>query len=153
MLDRIEITGAVETQRKLDQVITDLHGRPFLQAMREATLVVTADAKRLAPVDTGRLRASITPEVRQADDKTVIGVVGTVVKYAAAMELGARPHFPPISALQVWADRHGINAFLVARSISRNGLKARRYLQGALEKNQARIVRIIGEGVARIVSQ
>lgn len=153
MLDKLEITGAVETQRKLDQVITDLHGRPFLQAMHNATLVVTADAKRMAPVDVGRLKNSITPEVRMAGDNTVIGVVGTVVKYAAAMELGARPHFPPISALQVWATRHGANAFLVARAISRNGLKPRRYLQGALEKNQARIVRIIGEGVARIISK
>jgi hypothetical protein len=40
----------------------DLHGEPMLQGMRNATLLVTRDAKRFAPVDTGRLRASITPD-------------------------------------------------------------------------------------------
>lgn len=149
-IDRIEIDGELEAQRKLEQVITDLRGRPFLSAMQNAAAGVASDAKRLAPVDTGRLRASITPEVRM-DGDVVLGVVGTVVKYAAAMELGTRPHFPPVSALEVWAQRHGVNAFAVARAISKRGLQPRRYLQGALEKNQGRIVRIIGEAVGRIV--
>ena len=59
-----EIKELQETQRNLEQAVKDLEGPPMLEGMREATLVVQRDAKINAPVDTGRLRASITPESR-----------------------------------------------------------------------------------------
>lgn len=39
-------------------------------------------------------------------------------KYALYVEEGTKPHFPPIKAIQGWADRHGIPAFVVAQSIA-----------------------------------
>lgn len=147
----VEIRGLVETQRKLEQTIADLQGDAFLDGMRRATLLVQRDARRLAPVDTGRLRASITPEIRQRGT-TIQGVVGTNVIYAAAVELGSRPHYPPIAALQTWARRHGMNAFVLQRAIGRRGTKARRYFQQAFEQNRSRIVELLDDAVVRIVS-
>lgn len=147
----VEIRGLVETQRKLEQTIADLQGDAFLDGMRRATLLVQRDARRLAPVDTGRLRASITPEIRQRGT-TIQGVVGTNVVYAAAVELGSRPHYPPIAALQTWARRHGMNAFVLQRAIGRRGTKARRYFQQAFEQNRSRIVELLDDAVVRIVS-
>ena len=84
---KAEIKGLKEAQRKTEQVVKDMQGSPFFNAMRKATLYVQRDAKRLAPVDTGRLRASIAPEVRTAmAGQRVVGVVGSNVVYAPAQE-------------------------------------------------------------------
>lgn len=147
-----EVKGAIEAQRKAEQVMRDLHGSPMVEAMRNAALIVQRDAMVNAPVDTGRLRASITPDVRMAGND-VIGVVGSNVIHAPFMELGTRPHWPPISALETWARRHGMNAYVVARAIARRGLKARRYLQRAFEDNRTRILEAIERGVRGIVER
>ncbi len=147
-----EIRGLKETEKRMERIETDLSGDPMLNAMGKATMMVTASAKRFAPVDTGRLRASITPEVRSTPTE-VIGVVGSNVKYAPYVELGTKPHWPPISALEVWARRHGTSAFLVARAIARRGTKAHRFLQQAFEQNQARIVALFEQTVKQIVEK
>jgi len=147
----IDIEGLLEAQRKGEQVVSDLRGEPFLNAMRTAVLLVQRDAKRLAPVDTGLLRASIMPEVR-AQDRTVQGVVGSNVTYAAAVELGSRPHMPPLAALEAWAARHGTTARAVARGIAMHGTRPRAFLSGALEENQDRVVELLGDGVTGIIN-
>lgn len=119
-------------------------------AMQQSTLVVTRSAKQNAPVDRGVTRASITPSVESRGNETV-GVVGSNLMSALVMEVGARPHWPPLAALEVWARRHGTTAFLVARAIARRGIKARRYLQRALDDNTARIVKIFNDSVGKIV--
>ena len=53
------------------------------------TLKVERAAKRLAPVDTGRLRSSITHTV-EADGQGVVGIVGSDVEYAPHQEFGTR---------------------------------------------------------------
>lgn len=142
-----EIRGLKETERNLADVVKGLQGTPMLNAMRDATLLVTRDAKSnlvgyqspsIGGVNTGRLRASITPEVRSGTD-TVEGIVGSNVTYAPFVEFDTRPHWPPIAALRVWAERHHANAFLVARAISRHGTIGKHYLQKAFDANKDKI--------------
>ncbi len=84
---RLEVEGLEETQRKMEQMIADLQGPPLENAMRDATLLVTRDAKILSPVDTGRLRASILPRVIvKKFPPAVQGVVGSRVEYAPFQE-------------------------------------------------------------------
>lgn len=147
-----EVKGLKETQRNLEQAVRDLRGTPMLNAMRDATLYVTRDAKVNAPVDTGRLRASITPEVR-TQGETIEGVVGSNVTYAPYVELGTRPHWPPIAALEVWARRHHTSAFLVARAIAQRGTPAKQYLQKAFDANKDKIEKRIGQAVEGIVKK
>ena len=146
-----QVKGIKETQEYLKGISDKFTGRGMWLGMKEATMKVTRDAKQLAPVDTGRLRASIAPIVRGT--KVVEGIVGSNVKYAPYMELGTKPHWPPISAMQPWARRHGMNAFLVARAISRRGLKPRRFLQKAFEQNAAWIHRRFEEFVRRVIKK
>ena len=146
----VEIRGLEEAQRKAEQLVVEMFGPPMLEAMRDSALYVERDAKRYAPVDTGRLRASITPSIR-SDATGVQGVIGSNVVYAPYMELGTRPHWPPISALETWARRHNTSAFVVARAIAMRGTKARRYLQRAIEDNARRIYRRIERAVIEIV--
>lgn len=149
----LEVKNLKETQREMERIVADLHGAPMLQAMRDCTLMVQRDARINAPVDTGRLRASLTPEVRTAQND-IQGVVGSNLKYAPYMEFGTRhTRMPPPSALDVWARRHGIpSGFLVARAIlRRGGLRARRFLQKAIDSNKDRIVARIEQAVQRAV--
>ncbi len=159
----IEVRGLRQTQRKMEQVATDLAGKPMVDAMKQATMLVERDAKIFAPVDTGRLRASITSDIRVASSgllgKEVQGVVGSNVTYAPFMELGTgtfagRPrYFPPPEALEVWARRHGIaSGFLVARAIfRRGGLRGRKFLERGFENNTNKIIALIGRAVNGIV--
>ena len=84
-----EVKGLEETQEKLTQVLEDLDGPPMVRAMRTATLMVQRDAKIFSPVDTGRLRASITPKVVTMAE-VVEGVVGSNVSYACIFKSHAR---------------------------------------------------------------
>jgi phage gpG-like protein len=124
-VNRIEIRGLEEAQAKAEQVASDLRGGPFLQGMRDATLIVTRAAKVNAPVDTGRLRASITPEVRE-HGPTVQGVVGSNVEYAPYQELG-------------WTTASG------------KEVPGKHYLRRALEDNAEKIFKLLGRVVSFIV--
>lgn len=147
-----EITGAIETRNEMDRIARELHGSPMVDAMRDATLMVTYSARKLSPVNDGQLRASIVPEVR-TEGREVIGIVGSNKVYAPAMEFGARPHWPPLWALVSWARKHGTTAYVVARAIARRGLAPRRYLRGALEQNAARIFQRLSDAVRHIVQR
>ena len=55
----------------------------------EIAVTIEGAAKRSCPVDTGRLRSSITHEIELVPGK-VRGRVGSNVEYAAYVELGTR---------------------------------------------------------------
>ena len=147
---KLEVKGLREAQKAMIEKLRGLSGSKVLQAYRDSTLMVLRTARVLAPVDTGKLRASITPEVVMQGN-TVMGVVGSNVEYAPYMELGTRPHWPPPDALKVWAARHNISLFLVCRAIARRGLPARKFLQKAFEKHRDAIVRRINGAVYQVV--
>lgn len=159
---KIEISGLKATQEKMEQMVRDLSGDEMLRGMRDATLIVERDAKKNAPVDTGRLRASITPEVFWRH-KTLRGVVGTNVFYGPFVETGTPAHWVPKGALAVWARRHGIPEGAVRWSIAtfgtskmamkKVGTKGWRYLERAFTDNIPKIVRLIGNVVGRITKK
>jgi hypothetical protein len=123
------------------------------------TLIVQRSARKDAPVDRGVLRASIMPEVT-VNARIIEGVVGSNLKYAIYQELGTRPFTPPWTAIYRWAlrktkgDRRGAGALAAGTimSIRARGIKAKRFLQGAIEKNVNKIVNILGNTVGRIVN-
>lgn len=71
---------------ELERLFTSPEGGVAKDLARRAIRVERA-AKRLAPVDTGRLRASITHEL-QRDARGLLAMVGTNVTYAAYQEFG-----------------------------------------------------------------
>lgn len=102
---------------------------------------VRMKARENAPFFGGELRRNIFERVdknRPLPMWVKIGVFKThLIPKAAAMEKGTRRgHFPPLIVLKGWALAKGLNAFLVARSIARRGLRPRRYLQRAQESTK-----------------
>lgn len=64
-------------------------GGPAAIALERTALRVETAAKRFAPVDTGRLRASITT-VMGEDSDGLVAYVGSNVQYAIYQEYGTR---------------------------------------------------------------
>jgi len=85
----IDVTELKRVQKEIEDKIEEMHGTEMLMMLRQATLMVQRDAKIFAPVDTGRLRASITPSVTSSRD-TIQGVVGSAVTYAPFQEFGTK---------------------------------------------------------------
>jgi phage gpG-like protein len=150
---QLEIEGLKELQAKQIQLVKDLRGNDMAMAMRESVLILQRRAMQnppggkpkgamapvgYVPVDTGRLRASLTPVVRIRGDE-LQGIVGSNVTYAPYMEHGTPPHYPPRAALELWAKRHNTSAVLVQMAIGRRGNRALKFLKATLKENRARI--------------
>jgi len=161
---KITTKGLRETQKKMEQVVRDLQGSgdsPIIEAVAKATLAVERKAKQLAPRDRGRLRASITPEVRTLAPKTVQGVVGSNLKYAPYQEVGTRPFEAAKGALWKWALRKtkrniaaaGLLYGTARKAIRIAGIKAKRYLQGAIEDRTDQIKRILDRAIDQVVKK
>lgn len=84
-----DVEGLRELQRELIRIARALAGGPVVQAVKKATLIVLRQARINAPVDTGRLRASIVPVITVVG-REVMGVVGSNVVYAPFQEFGTR---------------------------------------------------------------
>jgi hypothetical protein len=130
----IRITGVERLLRKARD--PQLVGGPVRRFFERAGALTAGNVRERTPVDTGRLRNSITHEVDRGQVPQ-FARVGTNVVYARAVEFGSRPHFPPLAALQPWAQRHGFPAgragsFLVARAIARRGTQPREMFKRGL---------------------
>lgn len=77
-------------QATLDFILRSPSG-PVVQALAQIAQEITNLAKQLAPVDTGRLRASIAWTIGEADG-TPFARIGTNVEYAPFQEFGTRFH-------------------------------------------------------------
>jgi HK97 gp10 family phage protein len=99
--------------REMDLLFKGPDG-PVGKALTKRAISTVRHAKRLAPVDTGRLRSSITHEVG-GDSEGIAARVGTNVEYAPHLEYGtsrmkARPFLRPAlqAAISVaWANQTG----------------------------------------------
>lgn len=98
-------------------------------------------AKILAPVDTGRLRASIRIESRRLLTLRSVYTIGSDVSYAPMVHDGTRPHqIRPKRAYTLSRGRKPALRFLVggrvvyARVVNHPGTKARPFLDDALRQ-------------------
>lgn len=98
----------------------------MLKGMREGLMQWSADASRGSPVGvSGRLKGAYGERVQVASPVLLTGKLFNRAPYAAPVEFGARPHWPPFgpgSDLALWARRKLGDeslAFVVARSIAR----------------------------------
>lgn len=90
-------------------------------------------AKVLAPVDTGRLRASIRVESRRTLALRSVYTVGSDVEYAAMVNDGTRPHVIRPRRAQVLRFQAG-GQVVFARVVNHPGTRARPFLDRALRE-------------------
>jgi len=99
------------------------------KAIKKSLLLIQAKATPFIPVDTGELRNKWLTTFG-----TLKGTLENTAKHAVFVHEGTKPHFPPISAIERWANRHNIPPFLVAKSISKKGTKAIPFLDDGINK-------------------
>jgi hypothetical protein len=108
----------------------------FRRGTNEGLLFWQRQASQLAPVGiSGRLRSGYFPQLDILRPLTVIGSLRSNVPYSLPIETGTRPFWPPYGKgtdLARWAEVKGLSAFLVARAISRRGIKPQRVVRRAL---------------------
>lgn len=102
-LEDFDISGILEVRADNRREVAEAVDGAIAAALEEVGLAAEGFAKRLCPVDTGRLRNSIT-HVTRPDDNAVY--IGTNVEYAPYVEYGtARQEAQPF--LRPAATRHG----------------------------------------------
>lgn len=114
-------------QGALDRVLNS-PGGPVAKAVLESAIRVENAAKRLCPVDEGRLRASITHTTPRLSITGPSVQVYSDVEYALFVHEGTSPHEITGNPLLAW---NGDDGPAFARSVQHPGTKAQPYLRDA----------------------
>lgn len=74
--------------------------------------------------------------------------------YAASVNSGSKPHFPPYQnrAFAAWADAHDIPAYVLARSISKKGTKANPFMERIYNAAHPDINTLMGQALEKITA-
>jgi hypothetical protein len=157
----IEIKGLQELMDRFGQ-FDEIAVGEFRAAMGVSVETVAKLAREKAPRNLSYLVGSITGKVQGGGVVTQVeGVVGAYKPYAQVMEEGADPHWPNMGNLHYWVVRklglNGVEAeratFLIARAISRRGLKGRHYMRDGLKEAEPKIKAEFEQAVERVVQK
>ncbi|KTT21897.1 hypothetical protein [Pseudacidovorax intermedius] len=135
--------------------------RELLIAMTEATLLVEREAKERMPRGATGLTAQSIQSDAFSTPAGVLGVVSSSLPSASAVELGTRPHMPPMDALVPWVravlgvspKRERSVAYLVARKIARRGTPAQQPFAKAIAATESRVLRMFEAAAGRIAAR
>ena len=153
-LDAREVVALTDAWRRAPKIVADHLGA----AIWEASLLLQREIQERTPVGAhGLLRGSIAAREPRVTGDRIEGEVGTALRYAIPVELGTRPHRPPVEPLIDWARaRLGLSgkdaeraAWAIARKIEREGTAGAGMFSGALEESAGAVERIVRAGVAR----
>lgn len=165
MAERLEIAfdvrDALGYTEELRERAAPVTREEFEAAMHEAVLLLEREIKEATPVGaTALLRGSWASEVQSGESALeVIGLVSSPLNYAAPVEFGTRPHFPPIEPLVDWVRakldiQDEKDARRVARAIQitigRRGTKGQNVAGGVAERLLPQLVAILGASAGRI---
>lgn len=157
--------------RNTDKVLRTSVKRAVIEAAAVGAEIVANDA----PVDTGRLKQSV---VMRRRGKSGHPEVIAQAPYAGVVEVGSRPHVPPLLPLVAWVRRHagdfGLSnggrardargrfvttgqavaiARRIQRAIARRGTRPRYYMKNNLGRMEQVLKTLMRESKARALSQ
>tara|TARA_R110000824_G_scaffold118575_2_gene270880 strand:- start:435 stop:953 length:519 start_codon:yes stop_codon:yes gene_type:complete len=127
----------------------------------EAELLVQREVQDLTPVGVGAgggLRGSIGAQEPIVNGIDVVGRVSTAAAHAVPVELGTRPHFPPVEPLIDWVvaklgiaapEAAGV-AWRIALKISRKGTEGAHMFERGLDATRGQVLRMYEQCMIRI---
>ncbi|MEQ8605181.1 MAG: hypothetical protein RIB45_17855 [Marivibrio sp.] len=130
---------------KAFEAAPDIFSEEVMAAVWQAELLTLREVKELTPVGVGGgggLRGSFFAADPEKTADGVLGMVASPLAYAVPVELGSKPHFPPLDPLIDWVSaKFGVGgaeaksiAYAVALKIAAKGTKGAFMMKGALEK-------------------
>jgi hypothetical protein len=150
----------IQGWRELDAAFArapDIVREELLAAVTEADRLLEREVVDRMPTATGLSRASVFSR-EEALPGGGLGVVGTAEPHVVYVELGTRPHFPPVEALEDWVrvklavpERrvHGV-AFAIARKIAQRGTLGVGMFHRAFAANRGQVERFFAAALGRI---
>lgn len=158
---RLEISApALDAIQRASREAPELVRRELLAMMTVVTLGLEGEVKDAVPKHTGITANSISSDAFTSS-AGVLGVVGSAQPAALFVELGTKPHMPPVEALVPWVRNvlgveerkaHSV-AYLIARKIARKGTEAQLPFQKTLERMAPQIGREFETAAGRIAQQ
>lgn len=135
----------------------DVLAQELTRAVLTGQMLLERETKERTPTASGLLRDSIGAQPVELSGVAVTGVVGTASMYAEAVELGTRPHMPPLAPLTEWVRRklglRGDDALAVARAIQRKirarGTTGAAMFEKALQATAPQLESIVAAAVQR----
>jgi len=74
--------------------------------MTGAVAYLQGEVQKRTPTSHGTMRASIIGNVRRLDNGVgVEGVIGSSLGYMAPLEMGTKPHMPPVAPIEDWVQQ------------------------------------------------
>lgn len=145
--------------RALVQKYPEASRKAQVSRLTEALVLLEHEIQKATPVGAGPIHARDTIFHQVQMGEPMRGLVSTPAVYGLPLELGTKPHFPPIAPLQHWVERVlGVDekhskgvAFLVARAISRRGTEGAEMFGKSLAKRRAQVMAILRRIPADIV--
>lgn len=140
---KVQIIGLGKLQAKLNR--PRLTGAQTDRFLRQSGEVIKGNIIDRAPRFDGALANSIVAELGPGRPARSV-IVGTDKEYAAPVEFGRRPgRMPPPQAVAPWARAHGMDPFVLARSIGRKGTRPHPFMRPGLDVSRGDIVRLLGQ--------
>ena len=143
------------------QLAPEIAEAELAAGMTEALLLLEREVKDATSTGaTGLLRGSIAHKLL-GQKQDMLGKVFSPLIYATPVELGTKPHFPPLDALTDWvhskfdlprAQAKSV-AFLIARKISKKGTKGQHMFRDTLNENASQVFNILDAAVDRIFAR
>lgn len=162
MLAQIEtsLDQLVNAFAQVDEVARD----ELFAASYESSLRIEASVRELTPVGAnGFLGGSIAAQTPQLLQSGMVTLIGTSLNYAPAVELGTKPHMPPIQALEDWvvkvinpAPEDGVDvvnkiATMIALKISKKGTEGAFMFKRGFEQNKQQVKDRFTQAIANVL--
>ena len=105
------------------------------EALEKLGLEIIQFMGNLVPQDTGDLLRSFHMEVVYENKNWILRIYSTK-EYAQWVNDGTKPHMPPISAIEGWCKRKGLEPWAVAMNIKKYGTKPHQFIPTANDIRQ-----------------
>lgn len=154
----LKIEGLDSLVKKLNALKANVENA-LKQGIIDASLLVEKDAKLNVKTSTGILRESINHEII-TDKKSIVGIIGTNLKYAPYVELGTGPigeaNKPDIAAkmnIQYRGTPWVYYSEEMDSFFTTKGQAGIPFLYPALKNNQEQIKQLVAEAVKRAINK
>jgi len=161
MMDaRIEVAGLAALAAAWRRA-PDIAADEMVTAVLEASLLLEREVKERTPTATNTTRESIAAQEPRILADRVVGEVASPLPHIAAVELGSRPHHPPVQPLVDWAKvKFGASdaeaeriGHATAKKIAARGTKGAFMFRDALAANDSQVRDIVARGAARAAAR
>lgn len=156
------IIANLEDMERLTKLYPEISKDVRETKLTEALMLLERAVKLKTPEGAGplHLRDSIFPKM-SISGKKVKGILGTPLEHGTPVELGTKPHFPPVGPIQHWVEKKlgksGTEAksiaFAIAITIARRGTKGRFMFDKGFDENEAAVKRILESIPSEIIER